>query len=133
MSLKRGEKLKMGPIWDFDLAFGNTDYNERGPEGFWIKNSDWFSRLFDDPAFVEQVKERFDYFYAHMPEIMREIDATGQYLKYSMAANEDRWHSLYNYSVPNVEIWGSYQNEVQSVKDWLTKRMEWLKSQYDRM
>ena len=133
MSLKRGEKLKMGPLWDFDLAFGNTDYYERGPEGFWIKNSDWFSRLFDDPAFVERVKERFDYFYAHMPEIMREIDATGQYLKYSMAANEDRWHSLYNYSVPNVKIWGSYQNEVQSVKDWLTKRMEWLKSQYDRM
>lgn len=133
MSLKRGEKLKMGPLWDFDLAFGNTDYYERGPEGFWIKNSDWFSRLFDDPAFVERVKERFDYFYAHMPEIMREIDATGQYLKYSMVANEDRWHTFYNYSVPNVAIWGCYQNEVQSVKDWLTKRMEWLKSQYDRM
>lgn len=133
MSLKRGEKLKMGPLWDFDLAFGNTDYYERGPEGFWIKNSDWFSRLFEDPVFVERVKERFDYFYDRMPSVLREIDATSQYLKYSMVANEDRWHTFYNYSVPNVEIWGKHQNEVQSVKEWLKARMEWLKSQYDRM
>ena len=133
MSLKRGGKLKMGPLWDFDLAFGNTDYWDRGPEGFWVKDADWFERLFEDPAFVNRVKERFDYFYNHLPDILNEIDAEGQYLKYSMVANENRWHSLYAYSVPNVEIWGSYQNEDQSVKEWLKKRMDWLKKQYDRM
>lgn len=133
MSLKRGEKLKMGPLWDFDLAFGNTDYWERGPEGFWIKDADWFDRLFEDPAFVNRVKERFDYFYDRMPDIMREMDATCEYLKYSAAANENRWHSFYNYGVPNVEIWGKYQNEVQSVKEWLRVRMDWLKSQYNKM
>lgn len=133
MSLKRGEKLKMGPIWDFDLAFGNTDYWSHGPEGFWIKNSDWFNKLMEDPAYVRRVKERFNYFYDHLPDIMREIDATGQYLKYSMIANENRWHTFYNYSVPNVEIWGSYQNEVQSLKTWLNDRMEWLKKEYDKM
>ena len=133
MNLKRGGKLKMGPLWDFDLAFGNTDYDSRGPEGFWIKDADWFGRLFEDRVFVERVKERFDYFYSRMPDIMREIDATGQYLKYSMAANEKRWHSFYNYGDPNVEIWGSYQNEVQSLKEYIKKRMEWLKTQYDKM
>ena len=133
MSLKRGGKLKMGPLWDFDLAFGNTDYWARGPEGFWVKNSDWFDRLFDDPVFVKRVKERFDYFYERMPDIMREIDATQQYLKYSAAANENRWHAFYNYVAPNVEIWGAYQNEVQSVKEWLKNRMEWLKAQYAKM
>ncbi len=133
MSLQRGGKLKMGPLWDFDLAFGNTDYWDRGPEGFWVKDADWFDQLFEDPAFVNRVKERFDYFYDHLPDIMNEIDATSQYLKYSMAANENKWHSLYAYSVPNVEIWGSYQNEVQSVKEWLKKRMDWLKKQYDKM
>ena len=133
MNLKRGEKLKMGPLWDFDLAFGNTDYWKRGPEGFWVKDADWFSRLFEDPAFVERVKERFDYFYDRLPDIMREIDATGEYLKYSAAANENRWHTFYNYGVPNVEIWGKYQNEVQSVKEYIKTRMDWLKSQYDKM
>jgi hypothetical protein len=38
MNLKPGEKLKMGPVWDFDLAIGNVDYNNNDvPEGFWIK------------------------------------------------------------------------------------------------
>ena len=133
MSLKRGEKLKMGPLWDFDLAFGNTDYWKRGPEGFWVKDADWFSKLFEDPAFVERVKERFDYFYDRLPDIMREIDATGEYLKYSAVANENRWHTFYNYGVPNVEIWGKYQNEVQSVKEYIKTRMDWLKTQYDKM
>lgn len=133
MSLKRGGKLKMGPLWDFDLAFGNTDYWARGPEGFWIKDADWFKRLFEDPVFVNRVKERFDYFYGRLPDIMREIDATGEYLKYSAAANEKRWHVFYNYGVPNVEIWGKYQNEVQSVKEYIRTRMDWLKSQYDKM
>ena len=133
MSLKRGGKLKMGPLWDFDLAFGNTDYDERGPEGFWIKNSDWFNRLFEDPVFVNRVKERFDYFYDRLPDIMREIDATGDYLKYSAIANENRWHTFYNYGEPNVEIWGKYQNEVQSVKEYIKTRMDWLKTQYDKM
>jgi len=133
MNLKRGEKLKMGPLWDFDLAFGNTDYMERGPEGFWIKNSEWFSRLMEDPAYVNRVKERFDYFYSRLPDIMNEIDETAQYLNRSMIANENRWHTFYSYSKPNVEIWGSYQNEVQSLKEWLKTRMEWLKSEYDKM
>jgi len=133
MSLKRGEKLKMGPIWDFDLAFGNTDYWNRGPEGFWIKNSDWFNRLMEDPAYVKRVKERFDYFYGRLPDILNEIDEAAQYLNRSMIANENRWHTFYEYSAPNVEIWGSYQNEVQSIKEWLKARMEWLKSEYDKM
>ncbi len=133
MNLKRGEKLKMGPIWDFDLAFGNTDYYRRGPEEFWIRHSDWFNKLMSDQAFRNRVKERFNYFYNHLPDIINEIDLTAQYLKYSMAANEERWHTFYTYSRPNVEIWGSYQNEVQSVKEWLTARMEWLKVQFAGM
>lgn len=44
-----------------------------------------------------------------------------------------RWHVFYNYGVPNVEIWGKYQNEVQSVKEYIRTRMDWLKSQYDKM
>ena len=63
MNLEKGGKLKMGPLWDFEEAFGNTSKNI-SPEGFVIKNTNWYSRLFQDPAFVAKVKERFDYFYA---------------------------------------------------------------------
>ena len=133
MHFKRGGKITMGPIWDFDLAFGNTDYWDRGPYDFWIKKSDWISRMFKDPAFVARVKERYDYFYSRKYDIMREIDETAVYLKRSIQENENRWGTFYDYVKPNYEVWGSYQNEVQSVKEWLNNRMDWLKEQFNKM
>lgn len=136
MHFKRGGKITMGPIWDFDLAFGNSIHvkeGERGPYNFWMKKSDWIIRMFKDPAFVARVKERYDYFYGRKLDIMREIDETASYLKRSAQENENRWHTFYEYVAPNEEIWGSYYNEVQSVKNWLNLRMDWLKEQFDKM
>jgi hypothetical protein len=37
LNLRRGDKLKMGPLWNFDIAFGNVDYNSNyNPKGFYI-------------------------------------------------------------------------------------------------
>ncbi len=133
MHFTRGGKITMGPIWDFDLAFGNHDYWERGPYNFWIKQSDWIKRMFKDPAFVAKVKERYEYFYSRKNDIMQEINETATYLKRSVQENENRWGTFYEYVLPNYEVWGSYQNEVQSVKEWLNQRMDWLKTEYDKM
>ena len=134
MNLKRGGKLKMGPIWDFDIAFGNISNSIAQKEtGFWIKDVKWFDRLFQDPAFVARVKNRFNYFYSHKNSIMANINADAQYLRYSVEENDKRWGTFYRYTWTNYNIWGKYQNEVQSLKEWLNTRMEWLKTQFDKM
>ena len=134
MNLKRGEKLKMGPLWDFDIAFGNVNYNNNYEvTGFWIKGVAWYSRLFQDPVFVAKVKERFDYFYTHQSDIMNFINERASYLKYSVIENNNKWGTFYNYTWPNYDIWGSYNNEVQSMKIWIKNRMEWLKTEFDKM
>ena len=128
MNLSREGKLKMGPLWDFDIAFGNIDYHPQviGLEGFWVKTSPWFTRLFEDPAFVSLVKERFAYFYGKQNEIFLEINRNAEYLQYAAVENNNKWGTLYNYTWPNYEILGKYQNEVQSMKNWLSRRFEWL-------
>jgi len=132
MNLKRGGKLKMGPLWDFDLAFGNIDYSESyDPKGFLIKYVSWYSRLFQDPAFVAKVKERFNYFYSHKDDIMRDINENAQYLRYSVEENNNKWGTFYNYTWPNYDIWGNYLNEVQYLKNWLNERFEWLKKEFN--
>ena len=123
----------MGPLWDFDIAFGNTDYANRGPEGFWIIYANWIYRMFQDPVFVTKVKERFNYFYSKRDDIMREINANDMYLNYAVQENENRWHTFYSYTWPNYDIWGSYNNEVQCMKEWLYARFEWLKGEFDKM
>lgn len=124
MHLKRGEKLKMGPLWKFEYAFANGWNSE--PSGFVIKNTNWFKRLFEDPAFVEKVKERFTYFYAHKNDIINEINANGQYLKYSVRENDNKWGVFADYKSSNLDTWIIYQNEVSSMKRWLESRFEWL-------
>ncbi len=135
MNLARGGKLKMGPLWDFDIAFGNVNYNGcDSPEGFWIKErAGWYARLFGDPAFVARVKERFAFFYESREDIYAGINADAAYLKYSVVENNNKWNTLYVHTWPNNTIWGSYENEVQSMKIWLEKRFEWLKGEFDRM
>ena len=127
MNLSRDGKLKMGALWDYDIAFGNVDYGNCGdPEGFYIKDIPWFIRLFEDPEFVSLVKERFEYFYSQKDIIFLQINENADYLKYAAIENNNKWGTLYNYTWPNNEILGSYQNEVQNMKNWLYKRFEWL-------
>ena len=86
---ERGGKLGMGPVWDFDLSGGNTDYTDAGlPTGWWIKDSKWFSRLFQDPAFKAKVKARWLALKAGaIPNIFASIDRGAAYLDLSQKQN----------------------------------------------
>ena len=53
--------------------------------------------------------------------------------KKNVQENNNKWHTLYTHTWPNYDIWGSYQNEVQSMKEWLNARFEWLKTEFDKM
>ena len=91
----------------------------------------WYGRLFQDPVFVSKVKERYSYFYAHKEAVILQINADAQYLKYSAIENNNKWNVFYNFIDPNYNIWGNYLNEVHCLKDWASKRMDWLKSAID--
>ena len=132
MNLEKGGKLKMGPLWDFEEAFGNTSKNI-SPEGFVIKNTNWYSRLFQDPAFVAKVKERFDYFYENQLSIISEINANAEYLRYSVKEDNYRWNTYADYTSSTVSVWMAYGSLVDSMKQWLVARMDWLKKEFDAM
>ena len=134
MHLARGGKLKMGPLWDFDIAFGNADYADGyHVDGFRIREATWFVRLFQDPAFVDRVRERFGYFLNRKADILREINQYAHDLRYAVQENDARWHTLYTYTWPNYNVWGSYLNEVQTMKEWLDARFKWLESEFSNL
>ena len=124
----------MGPIWDFDIAFGNCNYNDNWKEeGFYIKSASWISRMFEDPEFVKLVKLRYEFFYSMRDEILQKISENACMLKYSAVENDNIWHTLYTGTWPNYSIMGSYENEVTNMKSWLIKRMDWLKKAIDEL
>ena len=140
---EKNEKLKMGPIWDFNLAFGNADYcsggetnvwaykfNERCSDDFW-QIPFWWERLLQDPAFVTQVKERWNLLRGgefSQSNIDAKIDAYVTTLTKAGAikANFVTWNILGTYIWPNSYVGSSYNEELGHVKSWITDRLNWL-------
>jgi spore coat protein CotH len=132
LNVMPGEKIKMGPLWDFDLSFGNVDYaDSRYPEGWWVKYNPWYERLFEDPAFVEEVRNRFEYFNNNRDYILNKIDTYAEKLKWAQKENDDKWQTIGVYVWPNPVIFDTYQEEVDHMKAWYETRMDWLESALD--
>ena len=124
-----GEKIKMGPLWDFDLSFGNVDYSDaQYSEGFWVKFHPWFERLFQDPAFVEKVNVRFAHFKQNQNSILDKIDAYAEQLQWAQQQNNDKWQTIGLAVWPNPVVFDTYQGEVDHLKSWYSNRMEWLET-----
>lgn len=129
-----GEKIKMGPLWDFDLAFGNVDYaDSRYADGFWVKDHDWYSRLFEDPAFVERIKTRFAYFRSKQDFILAKMEAHAEKLKWAQQENDSKWRTIGVYVWPNPVVFSTYDAEVKHLKSWYVDRMNWLENAYNNM
>lgn len=137
-----GNKLVMGPVWDFNLGFGNADYCTKGnPQGFVIGFNKvcpddywlipfWWERLFEDENFHQQVLDRWK-------ELREGPFQTAKMTAYvdSVAAvmnegpqqrNFKAWPVLGTYVWPNYYVGNTYQEEVMWLKNWITARMEWL-------
>lgn len=132
MNLKRGGKLKMGPVWDFDVTFGNNKAYHF-IDGFLANETKWMQRLLQDPAFREKVKERFLYFYSHKDELLYFINDYAQHIRRSIVEDNNKWNVLYNpHQYFNYNVLGAYENEVTWLKEWLVKRLEWMKQTYEK-
>lgn len=130
MNLKPGAKLKMGPIWDFDIGFSNDPWGESRPtmsaEGFYVKNATWYNRLFQDPSFVARVKERFNVFYTNKQNILDHIDLEAAVLINKIYEDNKLWGTITSTSASVDEVKTVYQSKVDYLKDWLASRLEWL-------
>jgi len=114
----KNDKLKLGPIWDFNLAFGNADYcsggetnvwaykfNERCPEDFW-QIPFWWNRLMQDPEFVSRLKDRWNILRGDVlsnGSIESRVDVYVSALNNAAAidTNFDTWDILGTYVWPN--------------------------------
>ncbi|MBI9038928.1 MAG: CotH kinase family protein [Bacteroidales bacterium] len=135
-------RLKMGPIWDFNLAFGNADYfTGFDPEGFMITYPDfpnfikpfWWEKLFTDAKFFQNIVLDWNIFrqdVLHLDSIYNYIDCTAEFLNESQERNFERWPILGQYVWPNYFIGATYEEEIQYLKEFITERIEWLDVQF---
>ena len=129
MTYERDGKLKMGPFWDYDLAFGNTLWGLNANEipGPWMDSIPWFSQFIQDPIFKKKASERFNYFYNQKYSILEEVDKISQTLKQTILNNDKLWNLLNCSSCSSDDILERYNQHVLRMKQWLIQRMDWFK------
>jgi hypothetical protein len=60
MALGADGRLHLGPIWDFDISMGNSDYGpSRRLRGWMLARRDWAERLYRDRTFRSAMARRW--------------------------------------------------------------------------
>lgn len=126
--------IRMGPLWDFDLAFGNARYsNAAYANVWWISKPEWghpwIIRLMQWPEFEESVKTRFaTHFYARKNVTLGLMQDYKNALE-PYAEADDHLYGHFESSILdwlNAPLYASYADAVADLVDWYDTRMEWL-------
>ncbi len=138
-------KIYAGPVWDFNLAFGNADYYEGWKTDGWqielltdIKNIPdwetfltpfWWKKLFEDSTFQSKIYARWQYLRSNSLEtskVLNYVDSLVTLLDEAKTRNFERWPVLGQYVWPNPFIGNTYQEEINYLKNWIIERLKWL-------
>lgn len=131
----KGGKLKMGPIWDFNLAWNNADYNNSSdPVGWEIDLSGgapfWWKRFRQDTAYMNAYYCRWNQLRQStlsLYSMYNFIDSNYKRLEEASYRNFERWPVMGVYIWPNPSpLSYSMKEEVDSLKSWIKKRYEWM-------
>lgn len=134
----RDTKLFMPFVWDFDRAFGNASYQkgdfdltQSWPYGWFVrirggypdsessslyrkgKQPSWYQYLFEDPEFVDRVKELWDLYRPRLDMIPEFMDKMLEYNRLALKHNDTKFQN-------------DAERRIQTLrKDYLT-RLNWL-------
>lgn len=129
--------LHFGPLWDFNLAYGNVDYCScESVEGWTYINSSycgntplWWIRLTQDTSFNNYIRCRWDQLREgelSTESVLNYIDSMALTLNEASERNYKKWPILGIYIWPNHFIGQTYQEEVDYFKNWMVGRLEWM-------
>ena len=128
MTWKKGEPIHFGPLWDFDLAFGNASREQnKNPEDWYIRKYRLNYYIMHN-SIVEDAA--MDYWKNHRESFRELIDSIPVYRSIIEKAIENeyrRWPII-----RNTENWAlkdpydSYDEAIEVMTDWMKKRYQWI-------
>jgi hypothetical protein len=151
MSLDRGGKLKMGPLWDYNQSLGMTSlfsgefgwrtvgwnnvYMRQG--GHWAK---WWDKLDADPDYQTGWNDRWVELrrgILNTDALTGDIDAAVILLEEAQQRNYERWNVLGKSvwitgsprEAPGYKDRDTYAKEVAWMREWLVERLNWIDAQ----
>lgn len=135
-----GGRLRAGPLWDFDRAYGNVNYCDCWTlEGYTMGSLAacgygdaypwWWIALRDDPGFANAVRCRWDELRAG-PFADDALDASADALLAQVTEAQPRdeavWHTIGVNVGHNAYVGATWQEEIDWFRAWVHGRAAWL-------
>jgi hypothetical protein len=131
-------KLNAGPIWDFNIAFGNATYNF-GTDPYWWAYDQyaltnfvpwWWKRFMSDSLFRNDLRCRYHDLRTNIlqeTELNNYIGQMAQYLQEAQGRNFARYPILGQVIYPNPSpAPTTWDGELAYLKWWLHERLGWM-------
>ena len=141
-----GGKIKMGPAWDFNIAFGNADYlngwktdgfvykameNDGGKNDYW-QVPFWWNKLVQEAIFRKALATRWKEVrstFLNTNSINATIDSAQVALKDPLTRNFQKFPLMGKKIWPNYYVGATLSDEVSWLKNWIQGRLVWLDAQ----
>lgn len=131
-----GSSLISGPLWDFDLALGNTHQNGAfGYEGLISEDRAFFIQ---NDAFRQRVRQVFN---EELKPLVRDVLLGSQTvgglrnvsdLAQNLAASQDMNQCMWGFfSDAYITPSSSYQANVSQLEEWIANRLAWLDTYFN--
>ena len=139
------EKFIIGPVWDFDIAFENDNrtyqINTRAQSSNeWLSLSPQSSAAGNAKDFVRKilsdndVRLRMSQIYAYYRDrnainkdiLLGVVDSCATHIRTSQDLNFKRWPILNTYVHQNPAVYGSFDGEINNVKNYIRGRIDWM-------
>ena len=133
-----GGKLHFGPLWDFNLGFGNFDFDcPDDPYGwsyrFREECASWHPFWAPKLAEITELSNMTNCRWKELREgplktetLLNFIDEKADYTEEARGRNFERWPVLGTYVWPNSFIGNTYEQELTYMKNWLVDRLTWM-------
>ena len=138
MTKEAGGKLKMGPVWDFDLSMGNI-YMDYGLHETWMCTtqeyeyiqSNWYQILLEDETFRARLKERWD---EKKDELLERslscVDTMGALVSPSAEYNFTVWDIMGERKLKVQPTFitdlKTYDSHIEYVRNFIINRWNWM-------
>jgi hypothetical protein len=140
----KNDRVNCGPIWDFNLTYGNADYyngwltygfqyNANLYTDYW-QNPFWWDKLMKDSEYVKKLKKRWSLLRKNELSNQRitfVIDSLTNLISEARVRNYQRWTGIIGFKIwPNYYVGNSYSEEISWMKSWVSNRSTWLDQQW---
>ncbi len=135
----RDNRIKFGPLWDYDLAFGNSRFQQADLTYGWQFDINMrlpVNRLLQDVEFVELFQNRWHELrqgMLHNDSLFAMMDSMANYIQEPRERNYVVWPVISEFLFFPNYISQTYEEEIQNIKNWITERTQWIDDNIDNI